>query len=137
MNYWITGLSSETDFDSDLLCWSLWDLTWQTKYVGDHCMGLAYFTSYPMVWRNPTRSLDAGELASIAGQTVLLVFKQTQEWGQYAQRSHAYVDDISLSVNLPPSPMVTSVTPSSGFNTEIVHVTNLAGDFFQAGPVSN
>ncbi len=134
LGYWIYGTSQETDFDQDLLCWSLWDQTAQTKYSEDYCFDLEYFNYDPLVWKHRVVTLPENVLESIAGQTVTLVFNQTQEdWGQYALESNVFVDDVFFSVYLPPSPLVTGVTPSSGSNDKTVHITNLAGDFFRAG----
>ena len=40
---------------------------------------------------------------------------------------------LRTSTSVAPAPTVTSITPSSGFNTGVVHITNLAGSDFQSG----
>ena len=50
LDYWVSGVSSDTDWDNDLLCGSIWDATGQIQYV-DECFGLAYFRTSPGVWR--------------------------------------------------------------------------------------
>ena len=36
-----------------------------------------------------------------------------------------------FTINLPPPPAITSITPNNGYNDEVVHITNLAGSNFQ------
>ena len=101
IGYWLTGLSSDPDWDNDILCGGIWDQTRQTQYV-DVCYGLAYFYSYPMVWRNRIYRLEANELANIAGKNVLVGFRLTQDWNPgYHLTSTAYVDDVVLQVTRP------------------------------------
>ncbi len=100
-NYWLTGLSSDSDWDNDILCGGIWDLTRQIEYV-DVCYGLTYFLHHPMEWKNRTHRLDASELASIAGKHVLVGFRLTQDWNPgYHQTSTAWVDDAALFVTRP------------------------------------
>lgn len=101
INYWLTGISSDTDWDNDILCGGLWDLARQTQLAGG-CFGLTYFYSYPMVWRLRTYTLDASDLASVAGQVLLLGFREEQDWNPgYHKTSTAYVDEVSLLVTRP------------------------------------
>ena len=101
ISYWLTGISSETNADNDILCGGIWDLNRQTKYT-DVCFGLFYFNHYPMVWRNRLSRLDANELAAIAGKTVLLGFQLTQDWVPgYSDTSTAWVDEASLYITRP------------------------------------
>ena len=101
LGYWITGVSFDPDFDNDLVCGSIWDWTFQTEYV-DVCFGLAYFYSYPGVWRQRIYRLDAGELASVAGKYVKVAFRLTQDWNPgYHKVSTGYVDDTMLYVTRP------------------------------------
>jgi hypothetical protein len=99
--YWLTGLSSDTDWDNDILIGGIWDQTWQTKYV-DLRFGLTYFYSYPKVWRERFHRLTAEELADIAGQRVMVAFQLVQDWNPgYHQTSSAWVDDAVLYVTRP------------------------------------
>ena len=99
--YWLTGLSSDTDWDNDILVGGIWDQTWQTKYV-DLRFGLTYFYSYPKVWRDRFHRLAADELASIAGQRVMVGFQLIQDWNPgYHRTSSAWVDDVVLYVTRP------------------------------------
>lgn len=99
--YWLTGVSSDPDWDNDILIGGIWNQTRQTKYV-DVRFGLTYFYSYPMVWKNRIYRLEANELASIAGQRVLVGFQLTQDWFPgYHKTSTAYVDDTVLYVTRP------------------------------------
>jgi len=99
--YWVTGISSDTDWDNDILIGGIWDLTQGTKYV-DVRYGLTYFYSYSMVWKNRIYRLDADELANVVGQWVLVGFQLTQDWNPgYHKTSTAYVDDVVLYVTRP------------------------------------
>ncbi len=99
--YWLTGLSSDTNWDNDILIGGIWDLTRQTKYV-DVRYGLTYFYHYPMVWKHRIHRLEADELANVAGQWVLVGFQLTQDWNPgYHQTSTAWVDDVVLYVTRP------------------------------------
>ncbi len=99
--YAVTGISSDTDWDNDILIGGIWDRTRQTKYV-DVRYGLTYFYSYPMVWKNRIYRLKADELANIAGKKVLVGFQLTQDWNPgYHRTSTAWVDDIVLYVTRP------------------------------------
>jgi hypothetical protein len=101
LDYWLTGISADTDFDNDILCLGIWDRARQTL-AADACFGLAYFYSYPMVWRNRTYTLDAAELASVAGRTVAVGIRETQDWNPgYHKTSTAWVDDVALYVTRP------------------------------------
>jgi hypothetical protein len=101
LGYWITGISSDPDWDNDLLCGGIWDPTWQTQYV-DMCFGLTYFLDHPNVWRYRTHRLEASELASVAGRRVNVAFQLSQNWSPgYHQTSTAYVDDTVLYVTRP------------------------------------
>jgi hypothetical protein len=101
LGYWLTGLSSDTDWDNDILIGGIWDLARQTKYV-DVRYGLTYFYSYPMVWQKRIYRLEAEELANVAGQKVLVGFQLTQDWNPgYHQTSTAWVDDVVLYVTRP------------------------------------
>jgi len=101
ISYWLTGLSSDPDWDNDILCGGLWDLARQTQLAGG-CFGLTYFYSYPMEWKTRTYDLDAAELASVAGKVLLLGFRQKQDWlPGYHKTSTAWVDDIALNVTRP------------------------------------
>jgi hypothetical protein len=101
LSYWVTGISSDDDWDNDIICGSIWDLTWQTEYV-DVCFGMTYFYSYPNRWRHRMHRLEAAELASIAGKTVQVAFYLTQDWNPgYHDTSTAYVDDTALDVTRP------------------------------------
>jgi hypothetical protein len=101
ISYWLTGLSSDPDWDNDILCGGLWDLDRQTQIAGG-CFGLTYFYSYPMKWRARTYTLDADELASAAGKVLLFGIRETQDWlPGYHKTSTAYVDDITLMVTRP------------------------------------
>jgi hypothetical protein len=101
ISYWLTGISSDHDYDNDILCGGLWDLTRQTE-LATACFGLAYFNSYPMKWRNRSHDLDAQELASVAGQVALLGIRIEQDWlPGYSDTSTAYVDDMALLVTTP------------------------------------
>ena len=99
--YWVTGLSSDTNWDNDILIGGIWDQTRQTKYV-DVRYGLTYFYHYPMVWKNRIYRLEADELANVAGQRVLVGFQLTQDWNPgYHKTSTAWVDDVVLYVTRP------------------------------------
>ncbi len=99
--YWITGISSDPDWDNDILIGGIWDLTRQTNYV-DLRYGLTYFYSYPGVWKDRFYRLKADELANIAGQWVAVGFQLTQDWNPgYHKTSTAMVDDVVLYVTLP------------------------------------
>jgi len=101
LSYWITGVSSDSDWDNDILCLSIWDPTWQTEYV-DSCFGLTYFYSYPGVWKHRIHRLEADELANVAGKNVIVAFRLTQDWFPgYHRTSTAYVDDTVLAVTRP------------------------------------
>jgi hypothetical protein len=101
ISYWLTGLSSEFDWDSDIICGGLWNLTRQTQLAGG-CFDLHYFYSYPMQWKTRTYKLDAAELANVAGRRLVLGFKQEQDWlPGYSKTSTAWVDDITLYVTRP------------------------------------
>ena len=101
ISYWLTGLSSDPDWDNDILCGGLWDLARQTQ-LGGGCFGLTYFYSYPMEWKTRTYDLDAAELASVAGKVLLLGFREKQDWlPGYHKTSTAWVDDIALLVTRP------------------------------------
>lgn len=101
ISYWITGISADPDFDNDIFCGGLWDLTRQTRYVGA-CYGLFYFYSYPMVWKFRTYSLKADELASVSGRMVLMGLQLKQDWlPGYSKTSLAYVDGVALYVTAP------------------------------------
>jgi hypothetical protein len=74
-------------------------------------------------------------LGNLTGQTqvwVALVFSSDSSI-TYAEG--AYVDNIVLRklVSTTPAPTVTSITPSTGLNTGVVHITNLAGSNFGTG----
>lgn len=57
----------------------------------------------------------------------------TMIWGgSYSGMDHMGVTIVQLEVTTP-APTVTSITPSSGVNTGVVHITNLAGSDFQSG----
>jgi hypothetical protein len=99
--YWLTGISSDTEWDNDILIGGIWDQARQTKYV-DVRQGLTYFYYNPMEWRNPIHRLEADELANVAGQRVLVGFQLTQDWNPgYHKLSYAYVDDAVLYVTRP------------------------------------
>jgi hypothetical protein len=99
--YWLTGLSSDTDWDNDILIGGIWDQARQTKYV-DVRYGLTYFYHYPMEWKNRIYRLEADELANVAGQRVLVGFQLTQDWNPgYHRTSTAWVDDVALYVTRP------------------------------------
>jgi hypothetical protein len=99
--YWVTGISSDTDWDNDILIGGIWDQARQTKYV-DVRYGLTYFYHNPMVWRNRIYRLKADELANVAGQRVLVGFQLTQDWNPgYHRTSTAWVDDVVLYVTRP------------------------------------
>lgn len=101
LGYWLTGISSDSDFENDILCYGIWDLARQTDYASK-CFGLAYFTSYPMKWRQRFHRLDADELASIAGKPVVVGFRLEQDWNPgYHRISTAYVDDAVLTITRP------------------------------------
>jgi hypothetical protein len=101
MSYWLTGLSAEFDWDSDILCGGLWDLARQKQLAGG-CFDLHYFYSYPMEWKARTYTLDAEELSSVAGKAVLLGFQEEQDWmSGYSKTSTAWVDDVTLYVTRP------------------------------------
>jgi hypothetical protein len=101
ISYWLTGISSDTDPDNDILCGGLWDLARQTQLAGG-CFGLSYFYHYPMTWKLRTYMLDASELASVAGEVLVLGFRERQDWlPGYHKTSTAYVDEISLLVTRP------------------------------------
>lgn len=99
--YWVTGESSDTDWDNDILIGGIWDQTRQTKFV-DVRTGLTYFYYNPGVWRNSIHRLDADELANVVGQRVLVGFQLTQDWNPgYHRTSSAWVDDVVLYVTRP------------------------------------
>jgi hypothetical protein len=101
ISYWLTGLSSEPDWDSDIMCGGLWDLARHAQLAGG-CFDLHYFTSYPMEWKARTYNLNAAELANVAGRLLVLGFKQEQDWlPGYHKTSTAWVDDITLYVTRP------------------------------------
>ncbi|MDF1514694.1 MAG: hypothetical protein P1S60_12875, partial [Anaerolineae bacterium] len=89
------------DWDNDIICGSLWDLTRQTEYA-DACFGLTYFYSYPMTWKKRTLRLDTTDLTEVAGNYVLFAYHLTQDWNPgYHKTSTAYVDDALLYVTRP------------------------------------
>jgi hypothetical protein len=99
--YWLTGLSSDVDWDNDILVGGIWDQTWQTKYV-DVRYGLTYFYHYPKVWKDRLYRLKADELANVAGQKVMVGFQLIQDWNPgYHRTSSAWVDDVVLYVTRP------------------------------------
>jgi hypothetical protein len=101
IGYWLTGLSSDTDWDNDVLCGAIWDQTRQIEYA-DACSGLTYYYYYPMEWTNRIYRLDVDELANVAGQRVLVAFRLTQDWNPgYHRTSTAWVDDTALYVTRP------------------------------------
>lgn len=101
ISFWLTGLSSDSDWDNDILCGGLWDLARQTQLAGG-CFGLTYFYSSPMEWKFRSYELDAAELASTAGQVLLFGFRQQQDWNPgYHDTSTAWVDDATLMVTRP------------------------------------
>lgn len=101
LSYWITGVSSDPEYDNDIFCGSIWDPTWQTEYV-DSCYGMFYFKSYPMTWKHSMYRLEADELANVAGKNVMVAFRLTQDWNPgYHRTSTAYVDDTALYVTRP------------------------------------
>jgi hypothetical protein len=58
----------------------------------------------------------------------------TMTWGDsYTGMPHHMVTVVQLEPPSIPAPTLTSITPSSGLNTGIVHITNLAGSNFRAG----
>ena len=58
----------------------------------------------------------------------------TMTWGgSYADMDHLAVTIVQLEGPTTPAPTLTSITPSSGYNTGVVHITNLAGGNFQTG----
>lgn len=101
IGYWLTGLSSDPEWDNDILCGGIWDQTRQTDY-GTACFGLTYFYHYLPEWRYRVYRLDADELANVAGQRVSVGFRLTQDWVPgYSQTSSASVDDAALYVTRP------------------------------------
>ena len=99
--YWITGVSSDTEWDNDILVGGIWNLTRQTKYV-DVRFGLTYFYSYPGVWKEKLYRLNADELANVAGQWVAVGFWLIQDWNPgYHKTSSAIIDDAVLYVTRP------------------------------------
>ena len=101
ISYVITGISADTEFDNDIFCGGLWDLTRQTRYVRA-CYGLAYFYHYPMVWKYKSYHLNADELASVSGKKVLMGLQLEQDWlPGYSKTSFAYVDLVGLIVTAP------------------------------------
>ena len=99
--YWFTGLSSDPDWDNDILCGGIWDLNRQTEYA-TVCYGLTYFYSSPKEWKYRVARLSASELASVAGRRVVVAFRITQDWlPGYHKTSTAWVDDAVLYVTRP------------------------------------
>jgi hypothetical protein len=57
----------------------------------------------------------------------------TMTWGDsYSGMPHYMVTIVQLESPFTPAPTVTSITPASGVNTGIVHITNLVGTNFRA-----
>jgi hypothetical protein len=101
IGYSFTGLSSDFSWDNDILCEGIWDQTRQTEYVR-MCYDLHYFYDYPREWKNRIYRLKANELASVAGQKVLLAVRLTQDWiPGYSLTSFAWVDDTVLYITRP------------------------------------
>ena len=53
--------------------------------------------------------------------------------GSWSESTYDVAIRLRTSTSVAPAPTVTSITPSSGFNTGIIHITNLAGSDFQSG----
>jgi hypothetical protein len=101
ISYWLTGISSDSDWDNDIIYVGLWDLTRQNQLAGGS-FGLTYFRSYPMEWKTRTYTLNVDELASVAGRILPLGVRLKQDWNPgYHRTSTAYVDDIALFVTRP------------------------------------
>ena len=101
ISYWLTGISSDSDWDNDIIYVGLWDLTRQNQ-LAVATFGLTYFYSYPMVWKTRTYTLDADELASVAGKILPMGIRLKQDWNPgYHRTSTAYVDDVALYVARP------------------------------------
>ena len=77
------------------------DPTSQTEYASK-CFGMTYFVSDPMTWKRRITRLNADELASVAGKTVVAGVRLTQDWNPgYHRTSTAYVDDTLIYVTRP------------------------------------
>jgi hypothetical protein len=101
LGYWLTGVSADREWENDIICWGLWDLTRQTEYASK-CFGMTYFVSDPMTWKRRIYRLTTNELASVAGKTVLAAVRLTQDWlPGYHDTSTAYVDDTTVYVTRP------------------------------------
>jgi hypothetical protein len=100
--YWLTGASSDPDWDNDILIGGIWDPTRQIKVV-DVRHGLTYFLYSPAgEWKRKLYRLTPAEVAVIAGQRVVVGFQLTQDWlPGYHKTSTAYVDDALLYVTRP------------------------------------
>lgn len=109
LNFWYRVFTYEETFDSDSLCYGMWDPARQTNYV-KRCIDLHIFLGLQPRWREITVILSADELASVAGQTVALAFNFTTGplgW------SEVWVDDTALYVTTPDAtPTPTGPTPT-------------------------
>jgi hypothetical protein len=69
------------------------------------------------------------DLSAYMGQSVTL---QIQATTNYTLNSNLFVDDVTFQSAIT-SPSVTSITPNRGSSAGTVHITDLAGENFQAG----
>ena len=101
LGYWVTGVSSDPDFDNDIFIAGIWDSTFQIEYV-DARTGMFSFYHDPMEWKRNLVKLDAGELTAIRGKVVIVAYRLTQDWlSGHSLTSTAYADDVVLYVTRP------------------------------------
>ncbi len=113
IDFWYQLNTNEFVTNSDRFCYGLWDISLQTSYL-QQCGDFAVLGSTG--WTHVTRALTPGELASVAGQSVVFVF---YVWTDSSLPSEAWVDDAALNVTTSgggttPSPTVTTPPTQSG-----------------------
>jgi hypothetical protein len=113
IDFWYQLNTSEPIPNSDRFCYGLWDTSLQTSYLRK-CGDFALLGSTG--WTHETHALTPGELASVAGQSVVFVFYVVTDFGV---PSEAWVDDAALNVTTPgggttPSPTATTPPSQSG-----------------------
>jgi len=91
------------------------------------------FNGAPTSYRNDVVDIDAAAAAN--GLTLNDHFQiKFQFYDNYPVPSDGYaIDDVQVTGPALAPPTITGITPSSGNNNGVVHVTNLAGSGFQTG----
>jgi hypothetical protein len=108
IDFWYQPKTDETVPFSDEFCYGLWDPVLEISYL-EEC---GDFTLLNGGWNHETRALTSGELASVAGKSVVFYFYVLTN---SADPSEVWVDDAALNVTTSggtdPSP--TPVTPTA------------------------